>query len=142
MERRNQSYKASALLRRIIALAMALCLCAGLVPAANGAESVGNSPAKLTRSATKYFVQVPASGAVFFTGDTYGTGTQITMAAGTVCQLVSDNWYTVTKDGVATNYYGVYYNNKQYHVRMNDVVLLTDVQLNAYIENNIWKAGT
>ncbi|MBE5814002.1 MAG: hypothetical protein E7320_02185 [Clostridiales bacterium] len=138
MDNRNHQYKASGLVRRIIALALALCLCAGLIPAASGASSVGDSPAKLTRSAKKYFVQVPAAGAVFFTGNTYGTGTQITVAAGSVCQLVTDNFYTAGK----TNYYGVYYNSKQYQVRVADVTLLTDAELTSYIENSIWKAGT
>lgn len=142
MERRNHPYKASGILRRVIALALALCVVAGLVPLASGAESVGNSPAKLTRSAKKYFVRVPDQGAVFFTGTTYGTGTQVTVAAGTVCQLVTDNWYTVKQNGTSTKYYGVFYNNNQYQVRVADVKLLTDAELTSYIENSIWKAGT
>ena len=142
MEMRNLQYKGYSVRRRILALALALCLCMGLVPDALSAESVGNNPAALTRSAQKYFVQVPASGAVFFTGITYGTGTQITVPAGTVCQLVSDNYYTVTEGGVATKYYALYYNNIQYQVRMADVTLLTEAQLNTYIQNNIWKAST
>ena len=143
MERRNHQTKASGLMRRIVALALALCLCTGLVPAAMSAENVGSSPTGLTRSAKKYFVQVPASGAVFFTGATYGTGTQITVAAGTVCQLVTDNYYSVKDSaGVTTKYYGVFYNNIQYQVRCADVSVLSDTDLNNYIENTIWKASS
>ena len=130
-------------MRRVTALMLALCLCMGLVPAALSAESVGNTPAALTRSANKVFVQVPASGAVVFTGTTYGTGTQITLPAGTVCQLLTDNYYTV-KDAanVETKYYSLYYNNSQYQVRCADVKVLTDAELTTYIQNNIWKAAT
>ena len=142
MERTNHQYQATGLMRRVVALALVLCLCIGLVPAANSAESVGDSPAKLTRSAKKFFVQVPANGAVFFTGATYGTGTQVTVAAGTVCQLVTDNWYTVGTGDAATKYYGVFYNNVQYQVRVGDVKKLTDAELASYIENSIWKGGS
>ena len=126
METRNLHHKGSGLMRRVTALMLALCLCMGLVPAALSAESVGNTPAALTRSANKVFVQVPASGAVVFTGTTYGTGTQITLPAGTVCQLLTDNYYTV-KDAanVETKYYSLYYNNSQYQVRCADVKELT-----------------
>ncbi|MBE5794950.1 MAG: hypothetical protein E7323_09765 [Clostridiales bacterium] len=143
METRNLHHKGSGLLRRVTALVLALCLCMGLVPAALGAKSVGDTPAALTRSANKVFVQIPASGAVIFTGITYGTGTQITLPAGTVCQLLTDNYYTV-KDaaGVETKYYGLYYNNMQYQVRCADVKVLSEAELNTYIENNIWKAAT
>ncbi len=140
MDVRNHRNAASGLLRRAVALVLALCLCTGLVPVALSAESVGNSPANLTRSNQKYFIQVPASGAVFFTGSTFGTGTQITVAAGTVCQLVTDNYYTASEGGVTTNYYGVFYNNVQYQVRCSDVTLLSEADLNTYIENTIWKA--
>ncbi len=138
MDNRNHQNKASGLMRRIIALALVLCLCVGLIPAASSAGSVGNSPASLTRSAKKYFVRVPSSGAVFFTGTTYGSGSQLTVAAGTVCQLVSDNYYTAG----SVNYYGVFYNSKQYQVRVADVQLLSDEELASHIENTIWKAGT
>ena len=143
METRNLHHKGSGLMRRVTALMLALCLCMGLVPAALSAESVGNTPAALTRSANKVFVQVPASGAVVFTGTTYGTGTQITLPAGTVCQLLTDNYYTV-KDAanVETKYYSLYYNNSQYQVRCADVKVLTDAELTTYIQNNIWKAAT
>lgn len=140
MDMRNLHPKGSGLMRRVTALLLALCLCMGLVPAALSAESVGNTPAALTRSAQKYFIQVPASGAVFFTGATYGTGTQITVPAGTVCQLVSDNYYSVTDTAnVTTKYYGVFYNNIQYQVRCSDVTLLSETDLNTYIQNSIWK---
>ena len=143
MEMRNLHPKASGLLRRATALVLALCLCIGLVPAALSAESVGNTPAALTRSAQKYFVQVPASGAVIFTGITYGTGTQITVPAGTVCQLVTNNYYTATDAaGTAATYYSLFYNNMQYQVRCSDVKLLSDAELNTYIQNNVWKAAT
>lgn len=143
METRNLQYKGSGVVRRVIALALALCLCMGLVTDALAAKNVGKDPSALTRSAEKYFVQIPASGAVIFTGVTYGTGTQITVPAGTVCQLVTNNYYTV-KDAAknSVKYYALYYNNQQYQVRMNDVKLLTDAELNTYIEDNIWKAGT
>ena len=62
METRNLHHRGSGLLRRMTALVLALCLCMGLVPAALSAESVGNTPAALTRSANKVFIQVPASG--------------------------------------------------------------------------------
>ena len=142
METRNLYDRGSGLLRRMTALVLALCLCMGLVPAALSAESVGNTPAALTRSANKVFIQVPASGAVVFTGITYGTGTQITLPAGTVCQLLTDHYYTVTEGGVATTYYSLYYNNSQYQVRCADVKVLTDAELNTYIQNNIWKAAS
>lgn len=143
METRNLHHKGSGLMRRVTALMLALCLCMGLVPAALSAESVGNTPAALTRSANKVFVQVPASGAVVFTGTTYGTGTQITLPAGTVCQLLTDNYYTV-KDAanVETKYYSLYYNNSQYQVRCADVKVLSEAELNTYIQNNIWKGST
>lgn len=143
MERRYYQNKASGMMRRITALVLVLCMGIGLVPAALGAQSTGNSSASLTRSAQASFVQVPASGAVFFTGETFGTGTQITVPAGTVCQLVTDNYYTVTDAAnVATNYYGVFYNSKQYQVRCSDVKLLTEAELNTYIQNSIWKAAS
>ena len=143
METRNLHHKGSGLMRRVTALMLALCLCMGLVPAALSAESVGNTPAALTRSTNKVFVQVPASGAVVFTGTTYGTGTQITVPAGTVCQLLTDNYYTV-KDAanVKTKYYSLYYNNSQYQVRCADVKVLSEAELNTYIQNNIWKGST
>lgn len=143
MERRNHQNTASGMLRRMMALVLVLCLCTGLVPAALGATGVGNTSASVTRSAEAKFVQVPAAGAVIFTGETYGTGTQITVPAGTVCQLVSDNYYTVTgADNVTTNYYCLFYNNKQYQVRVSDVTLLSEADLNTYIQNSIWKAAT
>ncbi len=139
----NSSCLRKGMARRLMALAMVLCVLMGLVPSALSAESVGNSPDSLTRSEKKYFVQVPASGAVFFTGATYGTGTQVTVAAGTVCQLVTDNYYSVTDaSNVTTTYYGVFYDNVQYQVRCSDVSVLSEEQLTTYIENFIWKAGT
>jgi len=143
MDIRNETVKGVGVLRRIIALVLVLCFTAGLMPAALGADNVGTSSASLTRSAKKYFVQVPAAGAVFFTGDTYGSGSQVTVPAGTVCQLVTDNYYTATgSDAITSNYYSLYYNNTQYQVRCTDVVMLSDDQLQSYIENSIWRAGT
>lgn len=124
--------------RRALTLALCLSLVFSAIPGLAAAESLGNAPSSVYASAVRYFAQAASTGASFFTGDTAGTGTVVTAAAGTVWMLVSNNFYTI--DGI--EYYSVYYNNEIYHVRRTEMTILSDADAQNYIRNNIWKAGS
>ena len=126
-----------AALRSVTALALVICLLLSAVPTAFAATSAGSSASGLYASSTKTYIKVSKS-VLFFTGELYGNGTLAQPAIGTVCQLVSDNWYTPS-DGL--NYYGVYYNNQRYNVLRSDVVndIMTAAELEAYITGTLWK---
>ena len=120
--------------RRLLTLVMALTILLAMMPQSLAAVSVGSSSASLVDSTVKSFVQVPAAGANFFTGETSGTGTVVTVPAGSVWMLVTEDYYTVD----SVNYYGVYYDNKVHHVRCQDVILMSTADVHAYIKNTIW----
>lgn len=126
--------------RALTALALAVCLLVSTLPAALAASSVGTTADQLTRSMAKTYVKLSRS-VLFFTGSTYGLGSTISPAAGTVCQLYTDNWYTAP-DG--KEYYGVYYGNKRYNVLRSDVQadIMTDAALETYITGTLWKQTT
>ena len=107
-----------AVLRSVTALALVLCMMLSLIPAGLAASSVASSPSGLSASAVKTYIKLSKS-VLFFTGSEYGDGTIIQPAVGSVCQLVSDNWYT---PGDGLGYYGVYYNNQRYNVLRTDVM--------------------
>lgn len=124
--------------RRLLTLMMALTMLVAMMPQSFAATSVGSSSAALVDSTVKSFVQVPAAGADFFTGETSGTGTVVTVPAGSVWMLVTEDYYTVD----SVNYYGVYYDNKVHHVRCQDVILMSTADVQAYIKNTIWGASS
>ncbi|MBE5778020.1 MAG: hypothetical protein E7331_01665 [Clostridiales bacterium] len=123
--------------RRLLTLVMVLAMLITTVPQGFAATSVGSSSGNLVDSTIKSFIQVPAAGATFFTGETSGTGTVVTVPAGSVWMLVTEDYYTVD----SVNYYGVYYDNKVHHVRCQDVVLMTTADVQTYIKNNVWGAS-
>lgn len=138
---RNQMKRTPAkALRSLLAMTMVLCLLAGMVPVAFAAQSVGATPDYVSPSSAKTYIKLSAS-VPFFTGVTEGTGTVITPVAGTVCQLVSPDWYTAA-DGKA--YYSVYYLSQRYNVLKSNVEkdILTEDALNAYITGTLWKQTT
>ena len=126
-----------AVLRSVTALALVLCMMLSLIPAGLAASSVASSPSGLSASAVKTYIKLSKS-VLFFTGSEYGDGTIIQPAVGSVCQLVSDNWYT---PGDGLGYYGVYYNNQRYNVLRTDVMndIMTAAELEAYITGTLWK---
>lgn len=128
----------AAVLRPGVALLLALCVLITALPtAAWAASSVGTGPSSLTHSTTKVYIRLLGA-RTFFTGDTVGTGTTVTVPLGTVCQLVTDDYYTAS-DG--KEYYSVYYQNKRYNVLRSEVQgdVLTAAQVIDYITNTIWK---
>jgi len=135
---RNQMKRTPArAMRSLAALMMVLCLLVGMIPMAFAAESAGSKPADVAPSETKVYIRT--NGAVkFFTGDLAGQGTVVTPAAGEVCQLVSDNWYTGS-DG--REYYGVYYLSNRYNVLKSDVAsaVMSAEALETYITGTLWK---
>lgn len=126
--------------RAILALTMALCLLFSMLPTAWAATSVGSKADSLTPSSSKVYVKLSKS-VYFFTGETYGNGSLVIPAIGTVCQLVTDNYYTAS-DGL--EYYGVYYMNTRYNALRSDIVgdIMTDSQLETYITGILWKQPT
>ena len=138
---RNQMKRTPAkALRSLLAMMMVLCLLTGTVSAALAAQSVGATHDYVSPSDVKTYIQLSAA-VPFFTGVTEGTGTVITPVAGTVCQLVSPDWYTAS-DGKA--YYSVYYLSQRYNVLKSNVEkdILTEAALNAYITGTLWKQTT
>ncbi|MEG2701300.1 MAG: hypothetical protein RSA65_01710, partial [Clostridia bacterium] len=79
--------------RALLSLTMALCLVFSSLPTALGGSSVGRYPSDLTPSNTKVYIQLSNS-VMFFTGDTFGTGSTVTPVIGTVWQLVTSDYYT------------------------------------------------
>ena len=135
---RNQMKRTPAgALKALVAMMMVLCLLVGMMPAAFAAKSVGATPDYVSPSRAKTYIKLSAA-VPFFTGTLSGTGTVITPVAGTVCQLVSDDWYTGS-DGKA--YYSVYYLSTRYNVLKSDVEkdIMTEDALNAYITGTLWK---
>jgi len=135
---RNQLKRTPArALRSLAALMMVLCLIVGMIPMAFAAESAGSKPGDLTPSETKVYIKLSNS-VDFFTGELAGQGTVIKPVAGSVCQLISDDWYTGS-DG--KEYYGVYYLNKAYNVLKSDVAadIMTPAELETYITETLWK---
>ena len=137
---RNQTKRTPArAMKSFVAMMMVLCLLLGTVPMAFAAEKVGTRSADITPSAAKVYIRL--TGAVtFFTGELYGQGTIVTPAAGEVCQLVSDNWYTGADNN---DYYSVYYQSKRYNVLKNSVsgMIMSAEALNAYITGTLWTAS-
>lgn len=127
-------------IRSLVAMVMVLCLLVGTVPVAFAAQSVGASPDYVAPSVTKTYIKLTSS-VPFFTGDLYGTGTVVHPTLGSVCQLVSDDWYTGS-DGKA--YYSVYYLSKRYNVLKSDVEkdTMSADSLNTYITGTLWKQTT
>lgn len=101
------------------------------------AESAGSTPSSLAASATKVYVELSSS-TLFFTGSTYADGVTVSPAAGTICQLYSEDWFTGT-DGL--EYYSIYYQNTRYNVLRSDVAddIMTATELEDYITNTYWK---
>ncbi len=138
---RNQMKRTPAkALKSLAAMMLVLCLLVGMVPVAFAAQSAGATPDYVSPSRVKTYVKLSAA-VPFFTGTLYKTGTVITPVAGTVCQLVSDDWYTGS-DGKA--YYSVYYLSTRYNVLKSDVEkdILTEAALNEYITGTLWKQTT
>lgn len=123
--------------RALTALTLAVCLLFSTLPAALAASQAGATADKLTRSTAKTYVKLSRS-VLFFTGNTYGQGTTISPAAGTVCQLYTDDWYTAS-DG--KNYHSVYYMNKRYNVLRSDIQndMMSGTALDTYITDTLWK---
>lgn len=128
-------------MRSFVAFLLAVCLLVGMVPAALAAKSVGNKSGKLSPSSTKVYVKL-SQAVSFFTGETTGKGAVVSVPAGTVCQLYSDNWYTSDDD--SKEYYSVYYNNKRYNVLRDDVKddVMTAEELETYVTGTMWKQTT
>jgi len=126
--------------RSLVAMLMVLCLLTGTVSMALAAQSVGTTPDYVSPSSVKTYIKLSAA-VPFFTGVTEGTGTVITPVAGTVCQLVSPDWYTAS-DGKA--YYSVYYLSERYNVLKSNVEkdIMTEDALNTYITGTLWKQTT
>ncbi len=124
-----------AALRSITALALVMCLLVTAFPA--DFARAASTPDQLVASNTKVYIKLSRS-VLFFTGTTYGNGTLIQPAVGSVCQLYTDQWYTAS-DGL--DYYSVYYMNKRYNVLRTDVAgdIMTAAQLDAYITGTLWK---
>ena len=135
---RNQQTRTPArALRALVAMMMIVCLLTGMIPMAFAAQKVGTSSSSVGASATKVYIKLSAATA-FFTGEVSGSGTTIKPAAGTVCQLVSDDWYTGS-DG--KDYYSVYYLSTRYNVLKSDVEgdIMTAGELETYITGTLWK---
>ena len=135
---RNQlKTKTARAFRSLAALVMILCLLTGMLPTAFAAQSVGASGDDVSPSKVKTYIKL-STAVPFFTGVTKATGTVVNPAVGSVCQLVSPDWYTAA-DGKA--YYSVYYLNNRYNVLKSDVEkdILSEAALTAYITGTVWK---
>lgn len=127
-------------LRRAAALVLAMCLTISGV--ALGASSVGQEPSSIVPSAfSRQYIKL-SKAVVFFTGDTYATGTTVSPAIGTVWQLLSDDFYTSSVDG--KEYYSVYYNNERYNVLKSDVHgdIMSADSVVTYIKTVIWNQSS
>ena len=136
-----RNHKISTPARSLTALVLALCLLLSMIPAsALAAASVGSASSALTASTFKKYVKLTAE-TTFFTGEKSGTGSTVRVPAGTVCQLLTDDWYTASDK---KEYYAVYYKNELYHVLRSNVKneILTDAELDAWIRNDYWKRTT
>lgn len=125
-------------MKRLITIAVVCALlCSGAFISAEAGISVGNSPNYLAPSTAKTFV-MPSKAVLCFTGDTYGTGMQATIPAGSVCQLVSTDFYAPS-DG--RYYYSVYYNSTRYNALMTDLQgdIMSDSALTSYITGTLWQ---
>ncbi len=124
-----------------LSLMMAVCLLLSLIaPAGAATVSVGSTASSLTPSATKVYIQLSRS-VLFFTGDLYGTGSTVTPTIGSVCQLVTNDFYTAS-DGLS--YFGVYYMSQRYNVLRTDVLndIMSASALETYITGTLWKQTT
>lgn len=124
-------------LRAAVSLTLAVCLLFSMIPLALAGTSVGQYPSSVGASSVKTYIKL-SKAVVFFSGDTYGTGTTVAPSAGLVFQLVSDNFYTHPTDNNA--YFGVYYMNQRYNVLRSDVVgdIMTDAEVLDYIKSSVW----
>ena len=122
--------------RPLLALVLAVCLLVSALPTA-WASSVGSGPSSLTRSTAPTYVKLSRS-VLIFQGDTYGSGVSLTLPAGTVCQLYSENYYTAS-DGL--QYYSLYYLNTRYNVLRTDIQgdIMTAAEVETYITGTLWK---
>ena len=122
--------------RSLLALVLAVCLLVSALPTA-WASSVGSGPSSLTRSAAPTYVKLSRS-VLIFQGDTYGNGASLTLPAGTVCQLYSENYYTAS-DGL--QYHSLYYLNTRYNVLRTDIQgdIMTAAEVETYITGTLWK---
>ena len=122
--------------RPLLALVLAVCLLVSALPTA-WASSVGSGPSSLTRSTAPTYVKLSRS-VLIFQGDTYGSGVSLTLPAGTVCQLYSENYYTAS-DGL--QYYSLYYLNTRYNVLRTDIQgdIMTAAETETYITGTLWK---
>ena len=125
--------------RPLLALVLAVCLLVSALPAA-WASSVGSGPSSLTRSTAPTYVKLSRS-VLIFQGDTYGNGASLTLTAGTVCQLYSENYYTAS-DGL--QYHSLYYLNTRYNVLRTDIQgdIMTAAEVETYITGTLWKQTT
>ena len=122
--------------RPLLALVLAVCLLVSALPTA-WASSVGSGPSSLTRSTAPTYVKLSRS-VLIFQGDTYGSGVSLTLPAGTVCQLYSENYYTAS-DGL--QYHSLYYLNTRYNVLRTDIQgdIMTAAETETYITGTLWK---
>ena len=92
----------------------------------------------VTPSATKTYVKL-ANNVTIFTSEEQSSTGAVSVAAGTVLQLVSTDTYT--KNNVV--YCSLYYNNTKYNAVYNDVKdsILTSAALTTYITGTLWPAG-
>lgn len=122
--------------RPLLALVLAVCLLVCALPTA-WASSVGSGPSSLSRSTTPTYIKLSRS-VLIFQGDTYGNGASLTLTAGTVCQLYSENYYTAS-DGL--QYHSLYYLNKRYNVLRTDIQgdIMTSAEVESYITGTLWK---
>ena len=125
------------MLKAAAAMMLVLCLVMGMIPMAFAGQSVGTSAGYVARSAVKTYIKL-STDVTFFTGDLEGTGNTVKPGVGSVCQLVSDDWYTGS-DG--KEYYSVYWLNQRYNVLKSDVAadVMTAAQLETYITGTLWK---
>jgi cell division protein FtsI/penicillin-binding protein 2 len=80
-----------------------------------------------------------ANNVTIFTSEEQSSTGAVSVAAGTVLQLVSTDTYT--KNNVV--YCSLYYNNTKYNAVYNDVKdsILTSAALTTYITGTLWPAG-
>ena len=140
MRNDHQTVRTSAAAPRpLLALVLAVCLLVSALPTA-WASSVGSGPSSLTRSTAPTYVKLSRS-VLIFQGDTYGNGASLTLPAGTVCQLYSENYYTAS-DGL--QYHSLYYLNTRYNVLRTDIQgdIMTAAEVETYITGTLWKQTT
>ncbi len=125
-------------LRRSVSLLLAVCILFMAAPLAS-AGSVGISPSAVTDSATRSFIKLTKAVSIFTT-DTTPTAGAISVPAGTVLMLVSENTYTIS----STEYGCLYYNNTRYNVLWSDVgsMILSAADLLTYVTGTLWQVTT